>query len=656
MIHDTIKQRLRASLLLSPPPKSTLASALVHASTLQPDGNWQDLASSALVSEAASGQTAHLERVLLLAKAHRAAAGALDEPLRRALDSWLATDPITSDWRLRQIVIPRLVGEIALLCEHGLSAGAVEKGLEILARARWNRWAPPAGWAECSGVDLLGIAYNHLLRGCLENAPAFFEAAFGRFFREFRSADAGQDGIRPDMTFHAREGAPAENCLVFLREGAQFIALAHGTPWQAPAEAVKLFVNFVLDGQQWMMRPGTMGIPLPNDVFAQTLDLEGISVVVQQLAQLGNPPRRSELAAFARRLQGRGEALSGHRYFWRARMSVHQRPAFYASVRLSRAPSADGRTYFLRSGREDYRLDLSVTEKVPPGSTTFFDADYLPLENAVSQDEDTSSFLSGGVSEGEYGMSAVELGRPGLRGKKAWFFFDESVVCLGTELHGALAERRVCTTMNHGRLQGPVIVRFLDGKSQLLTPESEHHALSSVRALEHDGISYVFPKPAALVVDFSHPGPGNSPDPVAPSSVFRLRIDHGTKPRGVSWDCLLLPTGDDPEAATRAADEVQRLEILANTPMLQAVRHRELGLLAAAFWEPGTVLLADGGRVAANHACVLLCRELPGGGIRLSISSLSDQPATIHVEYGGRCVAFELAGGVDAGRGLSRLL
>ncbi len=656
MIHDTIKQRLRASLLLSPPPKSTLASALAHASTLQQDGTWQDLASPASVSAAASGQPVHLERVLLFAKAHRAAAGALDEPLWRALDSWLATDPISTDWRLRQIVIPRLVGEIALLCEHGLSAGAMEKGLEILTRARWNRWAPPAGWAEYSGVDLLGIAYNHLLRGCLENAPAFFEAAFGRFFREFRPANAEQDGIRPDMTFHAREGAPAENCLTFLREGAQFIALAHGTPWQAPAEAVKLFVNFVLDGQQWMMRPETMDTTLPNDVFARTLDLQGISVVVQQLAQLGNPPRRSELAAFARRLQGWGEALSGHRYFWRARMSVHHRPAFYASARLSPPPCADGRTYFLCAGREHRGFDGSAADQTPPGSTTFFDTDHLPFALTFPQIDAAAQSFFGGVSEGDCGLAAIELERPGLHGKKAWFFFDESVVCLGTDLHSKHAGHRVCTTINRGRLHGPVVAYSVDGKSRQVSPENERHALPSVHVLEYDGIRYVFPGPTAVVADFRIPGLATTTDPAASPTVFSLCIDHGTQPRGASWACIVLPTGDDPEAAAHAAYEVKRLEILANTPVLQAVRHRDLGLLAAVFWEPGAVSLAEGGSVAVNHACVLLCRELSGGGTRLSISTLSDQPATIHVEYGGRCVAFELAGGVDAGRGLSRLL
>ena len=68
------------------------------------------------------------------------------------------------------------------------------------------------------------------------------------------------------------------------------------------------------------------------------------------------------------------------------------------------------------------------------------------------------------------------------------------------------------------------------------------------------------------------------------------------------------------------------------------------------------MLLSGGGRVAANHPCLLLCREVPGGGTRLSISNPGTQPAIVHVEYGGKCVCFELPGGSDSGRSMSRLI
>ncbi len=654
MIHDTIKQRLRASLLLTPPPKATHASALRLAASLREDGVWDDLPSPASALSP-TGKPLHLDRTLLLAKAHRAAAGTLDDPLRHAFDFWLANDFSSPDWRQRQITIPRLIGEIALLYDNGLSAGAAGKVMEILARSRWASWVAPVGWVDRVGMDLLGIAYNQLLRGCLENAPSFFDAAFGRIFREIRLVQPGEEGIQADMTFRASTQEPSGGGLGFMRECAQFIALAHGTPWQAPAETVRLFVGFLLDAQQWMMRQETVDAESPDDVCTERGDLAGIAAVVQQLAQLGNPPRRLELAAYAHRLQGRGEALSGHRYFWRARMAVHQRPAFYASLRLSSSPLADGRMVFLRSSREYHGLGTVGAAAATPGGTRFAGAAGSAPGHGTVHHADLTPALSGDVSEGDCGLAVTELQRPGLNGKKAWFFFDESVVCLGVDLQGVDGDDPVRTTINHCRAQGPALARMVGGETRQLAPGQEH-SLRSVRMVEHDGISYVFPDPAAVVVrsGLVVTEPDGS-DPAA-TPAFSLQLDHGARPRGASWAYLVIPGGEEPDDSQRVADEVSRVEILANTSSMQAVRHRGLGLLGVAFWVPGVVMLPGGGRVAANHPCLLLCRDDPGGGTRLSISNPSGQAAAVHVEYGGQCVRFELPGGPDAGRSVSRLL
>ena len=117
---------------------------------------------------------------------------------------------------------------------------------------------------------------------------------------------------------------------------------------------------------------------------------------------------------------------------------------------------------------------------------------------------------------------------------------------------------------------------------------------------------------------------------------------------------MVLPLGEDAAAKTRVDEEMGQLEILANTPTLQAVRHKGLRLVGATFWQAGTVTLPGAGRVAANQPCVLLCRDAAPAGKRLSIANLRREATTVHVEYAGRCLCFELPGGPDAGRSLSR--
>ena len=640
------------------------ASALHRAASLQPDGTWPDLAFSSPVLPD-TGKPAHLERTLLLAKAHRTAAGALDDPLRRALDLWLANDFTSLDWRDNQIAIPRIVGEIALLYDSGLSAGAAGKVMEILARSRWANWVAASGWVERSGMDLLGVAYNYLLRGCLENAPSFFDAAFGRIFREIRQVTPGEEGIQADMTFRAPKDEHAGGGFVFMRECAQFIAYAHGTPWQAPAETVKLFAGFLLDGQQWMMRQGTMDTGTAQGLFSEVGDLDGMATVVQQLAQLGNPPRRLELAAFAHRLQGRGEALSGHRYFWRARMAVHQRPAFYSSLRLATPDS---------SGTKAASFPSRTARITSCGQGASIMASRRPCPTTRRRARRSSSTWIIQPSKRHLGMTATR--RVGSRAALA----KVTVAWRSRSSSGrdSPAKRRGSSSTNLWSAWAPVCTARLR-----TIPCARRSTIAFARA----GVRQVSQRRASAACARAGAHPffdsrgGTRRDQLhfsrtrfrfragwrpptrvglsllpAPRQGFACKSTTDPRPRGAAWIYLVLPTGDDPETVGRVADEVGCIEVLVNSPTLQAVRHGGLGLLGVAFWEPGVVPLPGGGRVAANRACLLLCRDLAGGSTRLSISNPTGEAATVHVEYGGKCVCFELPDGLDAGRGMSRLL
>ncbi len=128
------------------------------------------------------------------------------------------------------------------------------------------------------------------------------------------------------------------------------------------------------------------------------------------------------------------------------------------------------------------------------------------------------------------------------------------------------------------------------------------------------------------------------------------------RPQDEAYSYIVLPVGEDAAAKAKTDEEVAQIEVIANTPMVQAVRHRGLKLLGVAFWQAGMVTLPGAGRVAANQPCVLLCRETPASGKRLSIANIRDEPTTVHIEYAGRCLCFELPGGVDARRGVSRSL
>ena len=63
------------------------------------------------------------------------------------------------------------------------------------------------------------------------------------------------------------------------------------------------------------------------------------------------------------------------------------------------------------------------------------------------------------------------------------------------------------------------------------------------------------------------------------------------------------------------------------------------------FREPGVVTIPDGGRVAVNRPCVVLCQDRrPDGHAPERRQPDQRRAATIHVEYANRCLCFETAG------------
>jgi chondroitin AC lyase len=214
----------------------------------------------------------------------------------------------------------------------------------------------------------------------------------------------------------------------------------------------------------------------------------------------------------------------------------------------------------------------------------------------------TTSFV-GGVSDGEYGVTAMDLIRGSLRARKSWFFFDEEVVCLGSGV-GCDAPEPVFTTVNQCFLRGEVTKSYDAG---MTAPEGFWW-------VHHDGIGYVLPSRERSRVRL-HAGPQTGswhtinrsyPDEPDTQDVFRMWIDHGKRPDGDTYTYLVVP---DREPA-RLESYSWPVEILANRPGLQVVRHRKLGLTCLVFYTPGSAELGSPSHaVHVSEPCILLVRE-----------------------------------------------
>jgi chondroitin AC lyase len=353
-------------------------------------------------------------------------------------------------------------------------------------------------------------------------------------------------------------------------------------------------------------------------------------------------PRQDEFRQFSARLAADPHAppLVGNRHFWCSDYMVHHRPNWMASVKMfstrtinaelvnSEGPRSqhlsDGANFLYLTG--DEYLDIFPVwdwTKVP-GTTAEQNTLEIAGETKSIGIKSKCSFV-GGVSDGTFGLAAMQLARGKLSARKCWVFLDDCYVCLGAGI-SCDTDNPVATCINQCLLDGKVSKRL--------------------GWIHHANVGYVFLDQSAVR---STAGPqegawadiGTGSKDVVRKDVFNLWIDHGRHPKEATYAYCVFPGV--------AANQMQGLasspgvQILANTSDAQAVRSEKLDLTALAFWKAGRV-----GAIEVDQPCLLLVRKQTGK-TTISVSNPENQPLTVNVQIEGRETTFKLPEGPKAG-------
>lgn len=679
---QTVKQRLRESLLSadSTTQQAVQRDALALRTSLRADGSWPDV-DYADKTRGPWKTSAHLDRVLTLAKAYRAPNATEAEraaflaPMLGSLDFWLRSDFQNPNWWHNQIGVPQLLGNLMLLVGSDATAAQLDKAVSILKRSTLK---------GMTGANLVWMARNQVVRGCLENAPAVMVEAFNAIWNEIHIAAPKGEGIQSDWSFH-QHGQVLYNGgygADFTSDCAQFIAYARGTRFAVSDERLRLFENFLLDGQQWMVRGifydyGVIG----RQIVRANQTAGGLQHVTDILAAEPGP-RRAELANFNARLKGLATSppLIGNRHFWMSDFMTHHRPGYYTSARMFSTRTfntdgyinsegkkshhlADGVTYIFRRGDEYKDIFPAWDWRRVPGITAEQSA--APLEPARLQSKGKTDFV-GGVSDGNYGAATMHFAREALTARKSWFYFDDEFVCLGAGL-SSTSDHAVLTSLNQALLNGEVRV------SAQATPLARgEHDLPAASWVWHDGIGYLFSKPSRVHVkneaqrgSWAEIGAGS--DAPVSRDVFSVWLDHGTRPTDTTYEYIVVPGITAQALATRANARTNTLEILSNTPGLQAVRHRALKVLQAVLHQPGTLAGGPGWTLTSDQPCLVLLREI-AGRLQVTVSNPQNQALEVNLQIDralegegstsipeGSRLRFILPAGAQAGRSISHV-
>jgi len=597
--------------------------------TLNPEGYWSGINYSD-VSRIAFENRTHVLNIWLMSLAYRktdsgfSGNSSVKDAIEKAIDYWLANDFVADNWHTNEIANPTSWLDILYLMDENLDSERV-KGISGLA-GRANLKA----WGARPGGDLIKIAGLAAELALFHRDEAELKRSVDAMVAEV--AITSGMGIKPDLGFHHR----SDRVTSILAYGTGYAATfadwgrrLAGTKFQFSEQSTRLLVDYFLDGICKSMVHAAFKDP---GVINRGMSREG------SLAPLGpeiplrllsfTSYRKGELENVAAIRQGtQSPNLTHNRFFWFSEYSSHQRPGYFTSVRMHsdrnnnmESPHnqeslkmhhyADGSNFISRTGKEYFDIfPVWDWQKIP--GTTVVQKPELPHWNQIVKPGKTG--FVGAVSDGIYGISVFDFQSPHdpLAAKKAWFFFDNEYVCLGTSIVSD-SQYPVVTTLNQTLSHSPVQIQSKVG-NQILT--NGEQTVEEVSWVIQDSVGYFFPEPSTAHLDNREKSGlwqsiANSQrirqKPSVTKKIFSLWIDHGIAPQGAAYTYSIHPNVSSEDMIQLTTDP--GFQVLSNTSEVQAVWHKGLNLGQLVFYQAGRVVLPNGKAIVSSTAALVMVK------------------------------------------------
>lgn len=601
---------------------------------LKSDGSWTDI-------NYADAQYDPLNRIKDMASAYIRPSNKLYQNVElygaivKSLQHWLDKNPKNKNWWYNDIFYPQAIGQTLILMRNAKTQLPVE-----LEKALINRMIRKLKTGD--GANTSDEALHYLYRACLTQNKATLDSAAKYLFEPIAIAD-GKEGIQVDGSYyqHGKQQAIASYGRVFAGNSVNAAFYLRETEYALPKAQLTILVNYLKNTFLRTVRGSFYDFNVRGRGISRKDSLSsGMGGMVGKI-KLFDPENAAYWDASALRTARKKPVDYGitasHSRYWKSGYTLHLRKAYTFSVQTASTRTLrtergnnenilgkflpDGATNIQRSGSEYANL-MPVWEwdKIP-GTTS---RDYPDDNGATILKEwgipGTTKFV-GGVSDGIYGVSCYDLNYDSVQAKKAWFFFDREVVCLGAGIKSSTKEN-ITTTINQAWLRGDVASSNgaqANGKGEIWTI--------------HDSIGYIFPQGGNLEIS-SKAQTGNwyrinhfqSKNELR-HNVFKIWLNHGKNPQNASYQYLVVPGVD---AAALKKYNRSMIRILKNTDELQAVKHTGLDMLQAVFYKAGT-LAANGLSLQVDQPCTVYIKDLNGKNPMLYIADPAQENASIKV-------------------------
>lgn len=611
----------------------------------------------------------HVRRLTVMAKAYRTPGQVfyrdpqllieIESSLRYVNTFYGPTQLPNGNWWFWTLGIPLDLGPTLVMMRGDVTQATYDDLVrDILLRIGSSPTARGIVGPVPAGENLVWSSFTHLCLGLLKDDPAMLAQV--RDAMATVTLPSVAEGIQSDRSFH-QHGAQLYTGGYggsFANDVSQYAAITRGTAFALPQDSLGTFSDYVADGVAWSLYGNYFDVSVIGREVARrsTTGFNGIAALVQS-AQFDSPRVAELRAAAARMLQSwtwglptelagaativersNGVAAwpAGHRHYYASDYTVHRRPDWFASIKMSSIRTKTGENTNgenLKGSRQsDGRFFLSMNGSEYFGSDVWPALDWTRLpgvtvEQSPNAADATYGFglraIAGGTGDGRNGVSMMDVAplNSTLTAKKSWFFFDDAIVFLTSSITDG-SPYHVETIVNQWPTNAP------------LTTGSNW--------MQADHVGYYFPLGNPSTKRETGTGTwaqlGAESDTTPYSATFlTLWFDHGAWPVNALAEYAIVPNVT--AAAMRNWVASNPISVRANNATVAAVRNNRDNALGIAFFSAGSV---DGFQ---SDAAAVVYVTPSGDNLRVSAADPANgATGTIHltIPFGSRAVTVEV--------------
>lgn len=528
----------------------------------------------------------------------------LFDKLAGAFRYWLKHDFQNTNWWYMQIGVPSALCDLTIMLEDELTEEELDKAVSIIQRGSFshNQHA-----YNMTGANLIWGVWTTVKHALLVQDCELLKKAVNRASYEFEIADGLKEGVKPDYSFfqHGPQHYTMGYGRSFTESLSPMVYILSGTEYQFSKEILKLLVDFLLEGQVYMIRNGTVDYLAIGREYCRPEAYTSIAIrrAAELYSKTSSIPRKANLEAFITAYDNGTPYIKETKFFEDSLVLTHQRQNFYISIKglnntLIGSESLNGENIlgynlsygtnmcFLSTGKEYENMPAVWDYSMMPGTTSYIESeqDVLNRLNIWNSKIGLNDKCYASIKNGKGAMTMDFDNRDMLTGTVTYIVFDEGVIVLGTNIccHKQNNDKEIWTTINQCVLEDNFNVQ-VDGN--VITNGSFLYInLDPERKLE-----YTYAK----VTGSWRRNNKNIPTETVAVDVLKIGISHGTSPKGSKFSYAVI-------------DASKKLEVenIVNTPLIQGVEFGNGGHIFV-FHKAGEYTLKSGKTIKSDGGVVV---------------------------------------------------